>query len=90
MHRTVLKILCMVSGILFAALAVILVISAMQVSKTANAAGMSIIGGADAPTAAFLLQKGMGAPAFCITIADFLLFVGTGLALLFTRKPKES
>lgn len=86
MNRSVLKILCIVSGALFATLAVILVISAVQVSKTVNTASIGIIGGADGPTAMFLLQEMMRSPVFCTMIAAFLLFSGTGLTLLFTKK----
>lgn len=85
-NRTVLKTLCIVSGIVFAALAIILVITAVQVSKTVNAASVGIIGGADGPTAVFLMQKVMNTPLFYTVISTFLLFSGTGLALLFSRK----
>ena len=86
MNRTVLKTLCIVSGVVFAALAIILVISAVQVSKTVNAASVGIIGGADGPTAIFLTQKVMSTPLFYTVISIFLLFSGTGLVLLFTKK----
>lgn len=89
MNRSVLKILCVVSGILFAILGIIVVISAVQVSKTVDAASIGIIGGAGMPTAVFLLQKVMRSPVFCTKIAAFLLFSGTGLALLLTKKPKN-
>ena len=89
MNRTVLKILCIVSGIVFAILAIILVISAMQASKTVDAASIGIIGGADGPTAIFLIQKVMNTPLYYTVISAFLLFSGTGLALLLGKKPKN-
>ena len=89
MNRTVWKTLCIVSGVVFAALAIILVISAVQVSKTVNAASVGTIGGADGPTAIFLIQKVMSTPLFYTVISTFLLFSGTGLVLLLGRKPNN-
>ena len=89
MNRTVLKILCIVSGIVFATLAIILVISAVQASKTVDAGSIGIIGGADGPTAIFLTQEAINTPLFYTVISTFLLFVGTGLTLLIGRKAKK-
>jgi Na+-transporting methylmalonyl-CoA/oxaloacetate decarboxylase beta subunit len=50
---------------------------------------VGIIGGADGPTAIFLTGKMMRIPYVCTIIAAFLTFSGTGLVLLFTRKPKN-
>ena len=74
------------SGVLFAVLAGIMVISAIRVYNMANAPSIGIIGGADGPTAIFLTGKMMRSPVFFTMVAAFLTFIGTGLALLFTRK----
>jgi Na+-transporting methylmalonyl-CoA/oxaloacetate decarboxylase beta subunit len=89
MKRTVLKVICIASGVLFTTLAIFLAISAMQVFSRVNAASVGIIGGADGPTAIFLTGKMMRIPYVCTIIAAFLTFSGTGLVLLFTRKPKN-
>ena len=89
MNRSVLKILCIVSGALLAVLTVILVICAVQASKTVDTAGIGIIGGADGPTAIFLTQEAINTPLFYTVISTFLLFVGTGLALLIGKKAKK-
>lgn len=89
MNRSVLKILCIVSGIVFAILAIILVISAVQAFKTVDAASIGIIGGADGPTAIFLTQKAITTPLCYTVISAFLLFTGTGLALLLGKKSKK-
>ena len=89
MNRTVLKTLCIVSGIVFAALAVLLIISAVQVYKTVPAASVGIIGGADGPTAIFLTQRLMASPVFLAMGAAFLAFVGTGIAWMITGKTKR-
>lgn len=90
MIRTVLKVLCIVSGILFSILSIFLIISAVQVFHTANTASVGIIGGADGPTAIFLAGRIMRTPVFCTMVAAFLSFGGTGLALLFTKKSKST
>ena len=79
----------MVSGILFAVLAVIVVISAVQMHATANAASVGIIGGADGPTAIFLTQKLLRTPVFRGMFWSFLIFIGTGLAMLITKKKRS-
>lgn len=89
MNRSVLKILCIVSGIVFAALAIILVIFVVQTSKTVDAASIGIIGGADGPTAIFLTGKVITTPLCYILISALLLFSGTGLALLLGKKTKN-
>lgn len=86
MNRTVLKILCIVSGILFATLTMLLIITAVQAFKTVDATSIGIIGGADGPTAIFLTQKVMTTPLCYAVISTFLLFSGTGLTLLFIKK----
>lgn len=89
MRRTVLTILCILSGFLFTVLAIFLVISTMQVLSGVNAASIGIIGGADGPTAIFLTGQIMRTPLFSTMIVAFLSFGITGLVLLFTRKPKK-
>ena len=89
MNRTVLKILCIVSGILFALFTAVLVICAVQAFKAVDAASIGIIGGADGPTAIFITQKVITTPLCYTGISAFLLFVVTGLMLLFGRKPKN-
>ena len=89
MNRTVLKILCIVSGILFAVFTAVLVICAVQASKAVDAASIGIIGGADGPTAIFITQKAITTPLFYTVISTFLLFIGTGLTLLLGKKPKK-
>lgn len=88
MKKSALKIVCMVSGILFALLSVIWVLSIVQATKNVNAASVGIIGGADGPTAIFLTQEVLRSPVVYITIVDFLLFIVTGSMLIF-RKNKE-
>ena len=86
MKRTVLKVCCIVSGTLFAVFSIILLIAAVRAFHTANAASIGIIGGADGPTAIFLTGRMMRSPVFFTMVANFLAFIGTGLALLFSRK----
>lgn len=89
MSRTVLKTICIVSGVLFVMLSLFLVISAVQAYQEANRASIGIIGGADAPTAMFLLGKIMRTPfGYTVSVA-FLVFVGTGIALIFGKKLKK-
>ena len=89
MNKRVLKIICIVSGIVFAALAVLLILAAVQFSRTVNAASVGIIGGADGPTAIFLTQRLMATPVFIAMRVAFLAFVGTGIAWLITGKTKR-
>ena len=83
MNRTVLKTLCIVSGIVFAALAVLVILAVVQF------ASVGIIGGADGPTAIFLTQRLMATPVFIAMRVAFLAFVGTGIAWLITGKTKR-
>lgn len=85
MKRTALKIVCMVSAILFVILCAIWVIAAVQVMKDVNTASIGIIGGADGPTAIFLTLNVMRSPVVYITIANFLVFSITGLILIFRK-----
>lgn len=87
MKRTVLKVLCTVSGVLCLILAVFMAIAAMQVTQ--KAASVSIIGGADGPTAVFLMERMIRTPIISGMVVTFLTFSGTGLALLLTKKRKH-
>ena len=86
MNKKVLKIICIISGIVFVTLVVLLIISAVQFSKTVPAASVGIIGGADGPTAIFLTQRIMFSPIFMTMGTAFLVFVGTGIAWLVGRR----
>lgn len=86
MKRIVLKTIFIVSGIVFVTLAVLLIISAVQFSKTVPAASVGIIGGADGPTAIFLTQRFMFSPIFMTMGTAFLTFIGTGIAWLVARR----
>lgn len=86
MNKKVLKIICIVSGIVFVTLAALLIVSAVQLSKTVPAASVGIIGGADGPTAIFLTQRFMFSPIFMTMGAAFLTFIGTGIAWLVARR----
>lgn len=86
MKRNILKILCLVFGVVFAVLAIALVISAVQMRTAANAASVGIIGGADGPTAIFLTQKLLRTPVFRGMFWSFLAFIGMGLAMIITQK----
>ena len=89
MQRTVLKTICIVSGILFAALSLFLVISAVQAYQEVDRASVGIIGGADAPTGMFLLGKIVRTPFGYIAGVAFLVFIGTGVGLIFGKKSKK-
>ena len=89
MRRSVLKITCLVSGILFAVLSGLFIASAVRAFERLQTASIGIIGGADGPTALFLLQKVAATPVVSAAIVTFLIFAGTGLFLIFSRKPKE-
>lgn len=86
MNQKVLKIICIASGIVFVTLAALLIISAVQFSKTVPAASVGIIGGADGPTVIFLTQRFLFSPVFVTMGTAFLAFVGTGIAWLIVRR----
>ena len=76
-----------------------LVLALVMICALTGCGGTSdigIIGGADGPTAMFLMQEMMRSPVFYAMIVSFLLLVGTGLALLidpvvkFILKKKNS
>ena len=88
MSRSALKVICIVSGILFVVLGIFTVVSVALILGTATAS-VGIIGGADAPTLNFQLNKIMHTPAFQAFAVAFLACAGTGIDLLFTKKEKK-
>ena len=82
MKKKVCKILCLVSGGVFLALALI-VISAMR--ALANAPTIGIIGGADGPTAMFLTSRLMPYPL--IAAVALIICIITG-AIWFAESKK--
>lgn len=87
MRRSVLKIICIVSGILFVILSILVISSIAQAFEEMST--VSIIGGASTPTMGFFLRKVLGSPVFYAAMAAFLLFAGTGLALIFCKRPQK-
>ena len=85
MNRTVIKILCIVSGILFVIFTALTILSVTTELKQINQRG-GIIGGADAHTVTFLVQK---TAWFDAAILAVLAFAATGLMLIFGRKQKR-
>ena len=86
MLRSILKVVCIVSAGICAFFVGFLTVSAVKVFQAADLASMSIIGGADGPTAMFLLQQILRAPITGIAGLFLLLCAASGLALLFTKK----
>lgn len=87
MYRSALKIICIVSGILFVIFGIFVAFSVAQFFDMAkNNASIGIIGGADAPTIMFWLQKVARSPVFCAGIVTLCVFIGTGLGLIFSKK----
>ena len=81
MKKKVCKILCLVSGGVFLALALI-VISAMR--ALANAPTIGIIGGADGPTAMFLTARLMPYPL--IAAVALIICIITGVIWFIESK----
>lgn len=86
MSKSVLKIICIVSGVLFVILGILTVHTAMQMLQTVVSVG--VIGSSGAPTIEFVLQRTAKTPVFSAAIVAFFLFIGTGLGLIFSRKNK--
>ena len=84
MSRTIIKIICIVSGVLFVALGAVTFYSVSAELNSIITNG--IIGGAGAPTVEFLLQT---SPTFYAAIVALLLFTGAGLMLILRRKTKK-
>lgn len=87
MPRTALKVLCIVFGVLFAVFGVITVFSVIQTFR--NVASSGIIGGADAPTMSFALQKAAQSPVCFIATVSFFAFIATGLGLILNKEQKR-
>ena len=79
MVRPVLKVICILSGILTAGLGVYIAAAAVPLPGQST----GIIGGADWPTLLLLLQA---SPVWPAVVCALLVFAGTGVALLFSRK----
>lgn len=86
MSRAVLKIICIVSGVLVIVFGILTVHTAMQMLQTVVNVG--VIGSSGAPTIQFVLQSTAKTPVFSAAIVALFLFVGTGLGLIFSRKNK--
>lgn len=80
--QRILKKVFIIPGVVLALLIAWIVVSVIQRS---NNTGTSIIGGADGPTAIFLIQSH---PAFHWSLLALAVFVGIGIALL-VRKSQE-
>ena len=90
MKKSLLKIACITSGILFTVLGIYFIILVMKIcNATGSSAHVGIIGGAGAPTAVFLLQKLASTPVFYAVVLSFLMFIGTGLTLIFRKNQKK-
>lgn len=85
MAKKVLKVLCTLSAALFVVFggATVWVVVRCFEQPSAN-----IIGGAGAPTLAFLLGKVARSPVCGLAIVSMAVFIGTGLALI--RRKKEN
>jgi hypothetical protein len=89
--RLVLKIICLVSGVLFLVFGTITVCSIVNMcNAVASLPQVSIIGGANSPTMQFFIGKMFRSPVFGAAVLALVLFAGTGLALVFGRKKKNS
>ena len=85
MSRTILKTICIVSGILFVLFFVLTLLSVTAELEQINTSG-GIIGGADAPTVEFLLQN---SSVYYFAIPALLMLVITGVSLIFGKKLKK-
>ena len=83
MDRSVLKGICAGSGIVFLALCAVFFSGALRAFQSAPT---GIIGGADLPTLAFLLEQLFRTPLGMAAVAAFLVFCGSGLMLIFRRR----
>ena len=82
MSRKIIKTICMVSGILFVVFVALTILSVTTDLQRINQNG-GIIGGADALTVKFLVQK---SPWYDAAIVAVLAFAATGLILIFRKK----
>lgn len=87
MSKKVWKISCIASILVFFAIVIRFAITLLQIQ---NGPSMGIIGGADAPTALFVLETRIFRnPLFFIALAAFALFVVSLSALLIKRFRKR-
>lgn len=83
MKPAILKKIFIIFGVVLALLVAWIVVSVIQRS---NNTGTGIIGGADGPTAIFLIESH---PAFHWSLLALAAFVGTGIALLVRKLSKK-
>ena len=89
MSKSVLKVICLASGVLFLVFGTIMVCSIVNMrNAVASYPQVSIIGGANAPTMQYLLGQVLRSPVFAATVLALLLFAGTGLTLIFGKNKK--
>ncbi len=84
MSRKILMTICIVSCILFVIFVALTILSVTAELERINQ-NSGIIGGADAPTVQFLVQK---SPWFDAAILAVLAFAATGLTLIFSKKKR--
>lgn len=85
MPKKLLKIACIVFGILFVLFSVLTAVSVVSEMERVNTSG-GIIGGADAPTAEFLLHN---SPLYYAALVALALFIVAGILLIFSSKRKK-
>lgn len=83
MKRTILKKIFIVSGILLALLVIWMGVSVA--CRYADDTGVGIVGGADRPTALFVVQTH---PAYGWVFPVLVVFAGTAIALLVQKRRK--
>ena len=84
MARKICKFLFIATGAVLALLTVFLAITLAGVLRLASAS-VGIIGGADGPTAVFLLNNVVNTPLFYIWCTVLVVFIGSGIVLRSTR-----
>lgn len=85
MLNKLLKTACIVFGVLFVLFSVLTAVSVVSEMERFNTSG-GIIGGADAPTAEFLLHN---SPLYYAALVALALFIATGFLLIFSSKRKK-
>ena len=85
MNRSALKIICILSGILLVILSILGILAFERAIETVR--GISIIGGADFSLVLLFLHDDM--PVFYAAFVALVMFVGTGLALVFGKKTRK-
>lgn len=84
MKQSLLKKICIISGILVILLAGVAAVSAGAAIR--NDTGVCIIGGADGPTATLLIATH---PVYPWMLLALIVFAGTGLTLLIRKCHKK-